>query len=184
MKKVYVVLSRTDTGPSRFIRFATKDDFTHSSIAVIPCRHKRYSFARRKLHNFLVAGFIHEDVDKFVFAMFPEAPCAVYEIKVSDEGYRRIVERLIACNKKYKKYKYSFVGALTTQMGVKRDLKYRYTCAQFVASLLESSGDVTLPKHPSLMKPMDMVNIPEAKPVYFGSLKNIDFGIRKTGSHE
>ena len=175
MKKVYIVLSCTETGPSRLIKFATKAEFTHSSIAMIPCRHKLYSFARRRLHNFLIAGFFHEDVDKFVFARYPNAPCAVYEIEISNAGYKRMAETLDLFEKKYSKCKYSFTGMLTTQMGIKRNLKYKYTCAQFVATLLESSGDVALPKHPSLIKPMDLAKIPEARLVYSGNIKNIRF---------
>jgi hypothetical protein len=175
MKKIYVILSRTGTFPSNLIKLATKAEFTHSSIAITPNRHQLYSFARRRLHNIFIAGFLHEDVDKFVFAKYPNAPCAVYEIKVSDEGYNKITNKLIAFDKKYKKHKYSFVGTLTTQFGIKRNLKYRYTCAQFVASMLCASEEVTLPKHPSLMKPMDFADIPEAKIIYYGQLKNIDF---------
>lgn len=175
MKKVYVILSCTGSGPSRFIKLATKAEFTHSSIAITPNRHQLYSFARRKLHNIFIAGFLHEDVDKFIFALYPNAPCAVYEINVTNDGYKKIVNALIACDKKYNKYKYSFLGALTSQLGIKRDLKYRYTCSQFVASLLHITGEITLPKHPSLMKPIDFIKIPEAKLIYNGKLKNIDF---------
>lgn len=175
MKKVYVILSCTGTGPSNLIKLATKAEFTHSSIAITPNRHNLYSFARRRLHNIFIAGFFHEDVDKFVFAKYPNAPCAVYEIKVSDEGYNKIASKLISFDKKYKKHKYSFIGALTTQFGIKRNLKYRYTCAQFVASMLCASEEITLPKHPSLMKPMDFTYIPEANLIYYGKLKNIDF---------
>ena len=175
MKKVYVVLSHTGTAPSRLVKFATKDEFTHSSIAIIPCRHYLYSFARRRMHNVFIGGFIHEDVDKFIFAKFPNSPCAVYEITVSDKGYQNIVDRLDKCNEKSKKYKYSFIGALTTKMGMKRKLKYRYTCSQFVASLLEASGDVDLRKHPSLARPMDFTKISNANLVYQGPIKNIKF---------
>ena len=175
MKKVYVVLSRTGTGPSKFIGLATRAEFTHSSIALVPCRHKLYSYARRRLHNFLVAGFLREDIDKFVFALYPDAPCAVYEIEVSNEGYNKMADIIALFEKKYSKCTYSFTGMLTSQIGIKRNLKYKYTCAQFVATLLEASGDVALPKHPSLMKPMDLANLPEAKLVYSGNIKNIRF---------
>lgn len=180
MKKVYVVLSRTGTTPSKFIGLATKSEFTHSSIALLPCRHKLYSFARRRKNNFLVAGFLKEDVDSFVFALYPDAPCAVYEISVSDEGYQKMTDLISLFEAKYSECTYSFSSVFTSQMGIKRKLKYKYTCAQFVATVLESSGDVSLPKHPSLMKPMDLVNISGAKLIYSGKLKEIRFNSDKT----
>ena len=110
-----------------------------------------------------------------MFALYPYTPCAVYELNITNDAYKKIANTLIAFNKEYNKYKYSFLGTLTSQLGIKRDLKYRYTCSQFVAYLLHMTGEVTLPKHSSLMKPMDFIKIPEAKLIYHGKLKNIDF---------
>lgn len=175
MKKVYVILSRTSTKPSNFIKLITGAEFTHSSIAMTPDKHKLYSFARRKLNNFLIGGFVYEDVDKFIFEKYPNSPCAVYEISVSDTSYIKMSEKLLQFEKKYQKHKYSFIGALTSQLGIKRSLKYKYTCSQFVASLLALSDEVALPKHPSLMKPMDFTKINNAKLIYSGTIKNISF---------
>ncbi len=178
MKKVYVVLSRTGTGPSRLIRLATKSQFTHSSLALIPCRHSLYSFARRRLHNFLIAGFFHEDVDAFVFAKYPDAPCAVYEITVSDQAYSKMADKIAEFEKRYSKHTYSFTGIVTTQIGIRRELKYKYTCSQFVSSILQASEEIELPKHPSLMKPIDLTKVSGAKLIYSGTIKNISFNLK------
>ena len=170
-----MILSCTGTNPSKLIRIATRAQFTHSSLALTPCRHKLYSFARRRLHNFLIAGFFHEDIDSFVFAKYPNAPCSVYEITVSDLGYEKMVDKISNFEKKYSKHKYSFIGMVTSQFGIRRNLKYRYTCSQFVSSILASSEEISLPKHPSLMKPMDLSKIPGAKLIYSGAIKNISF---------
>ena len=179
MKKVYVILSRTGTIPSRIIGLATGSQFTHASLALFPCRHKLYSFARRKMRNFLVAGFIHEDIDSFVFAKHPNSSCNVYEITVSDMAYEKMSDKIASFEQKYLKHKYNFVGAITSQFGIKRTLKYRYTCSQFVSTVLASSGEIELPKHPSLMKPMDLTKIPGAKLIYSGIIKNISFNSKK-----
>ena len=175
MKKVYIILSRTDTTPSRFVKLATGSQFTHSSIALVPCKHKLYSFARRRMHNIFVAGFLHEDVDAFVFGKYPESPCAVYELEVSDEAYGKMADMIKCFEKRYSKYKYSFVGAAASQFGIRRKLKYKYTCSQFVAAVLSRAEAISLPKHPSLMKPMDFTKIDGMKLLYSGTIKNISF---------
>lgn len=174
-KKVYVILSRSGTYPSRLIKLFTGGEFTHSSIAIAPCKHRLYSFGRKKMNNFFIGGFLREDVDKFLFAKFPDTPCAVYVIALSENGYKLLSSQLKCYKEKCQKYKYNFAGLATTQFGIKRELKYRYTCAQFVASLLEETGEVSLPKHRSLMKPMDFTRIPEARLIYKGKLKDISF---------
>ena len=108
MKKIYIVLSRSETYPSRMIKMITKGEYTHSSIAIVPCRHQLYSFGRKRLNNFLIGGFLEEDVDKFLYAKFPNMPCAVYEVCVSDKGYSEIADRLEVCKIKCHKYKYNF----------------------------------------------------------------------------
>ena len=78
-------------------------------------------------------------------------------------------------NNQYDCYKYSFVGAATSFFGIKKRLKYHYTCSQFVATMLYVSDAVELPKHPSLMKPIDFLDIEKLVPVYKGPLSKIDF---------
>ena len=182
MKSVYVILSCTNTVPSRFIRITTGAKFTHASLAMTPCRHELYSFARRKMYNFLVGGFVHEDIDAFVFAKHRNSSCAVYEITVSDTAYEKMLKKLNDFEQKYSKYKYNFLGALTSLLSIRQNLKYRYTCSQFVATLLSCSEEITLPKHPSLIKPIDLDDLPNSRLIYSGQIKNISFD-KKTNSY-
>lgn len=175
MKTVYVILSATGTRPARLIRFVTKNEYSHASIALVPSPKKLYSFGRRRVKNFLVGGFINEDTRNHVMGLFPHAPCVVLALKVSQRAYDKMEMMIEECNRQHKRYKYSFVGAFTTFVGIKKRLKYHYTCSQFVASLLYLSDAVELPKHPSLMKPEDFLDIPDFKVVYQGELSKISF---------
>ena len=105
MKKVYIILSCTGTVPSQLIKIATRAPFTHASIALSPHRNSLCSYARRKQNNFLVAGFIHEDIDSSVFAKYPMSPCAVYELDVSYDGYRKMIKKISMFDQEYKKCK-------------------------------------------------------------------------------
>ena len=48
----------------------------------------------------------------------------------------------------------------------------KLTCSQFVAIILNSSGEIKLPKDPYLMLPDDFINIEGCQPVYDGMLKD------------
>ena len=175
MKTVYVILSSTGTRPARLIRLVTKAEYSHASIALVPSSQHLYSFGRRKLKNFLVGGFINEDTRKHVMGLFPHAPCVVLALTVSARSYEKMELIIDEFNRQYKRCKYSFVGAFTSLFGIKKRLKYHYTCSQFVASMLYLSDAVKLPKHPSLMKPSDFLKIPEFTEVYRGELSGLSF---------
>ncbi len=172
MKKLYVLLSRTDTVPARFIRMFAKGEFSHASVSLYPRTDCFYSYARRHINNPMFAGFISEDVHTKVFARYPYAHCAVYEIEVSDEGYERAKSliRYLRANKK--EATYSFLGALTVKLGLKIKRKNKFTCSQFTAFLLHYTKDVKLPKDPYLMLPNDFAKIRGAKLIYDGALKD------------
>ena len=172
MKKIYVLLSRTDTVPARIIRKFAKGEFSHTSVSLYPRTDRFYSYARRHLNNPMFAGFVSENIHTKVFARYPYAHCAVLEITVSDQGYER-AKKLIKYFRHHKKEAtYNFLGAATIKMGLPLKRKYKFTCSQFVAFLLYYTGDVVLPKDPYLMLPNDFLYIDGAKVIYDGKLEN------------
>lgn len=172
MKKIYFLLSRTDTIPARIIRKFAPGEFSHVSVSLFPRTDMFYSYARRHINNPLFAGFISEDIHTKVFARYPDCHCALYSIEVSDEGYERAKRLIRYFRKNRKKATYSFIGAAAMRVGLKVKRRYKFTCSQFAAFLLQYTGDVTLPKDPSLMLPNDFVNIPRIELVYDGILKD------------
>ena len=172
MKNIYILLSRTDTVPARIIRKFAKGEFSHTSVTLSPRTDRFYSYARRHVNNPLLAGFILENIHTKVFARYPNAHCAVIAISVSDEGYER-AKRLIRDFIRHRKdATYNFLGAATVKMGLSIKRPYKFTCSQFVAFLLHYTGDVKLPKDPYLMLPNDFLNLPNAKIIYDGNLKD------------
>lgn len=174
MKQVYVLLSRTQTLPSRFVHKFTGGNFTHASLSLHPRTDSFFSYARRNRRNILIAGMISEDTQKNIFAEYPESPCVLLELTVDDGAYERIKSRVDLYRANFKKAKYNFVGALLMRMGIVWRRRYRLTCSQFVAiSLLE--GGVELPKDPYLMMPNDFMEIDGYRKIYDGSVKNCNF---------
>ena len=175
LKEIYILLSRTGTFPSKAIYFFTKRKYTHASIATEPQTDKFYSYARRRLYNFLIAGLTAEDVHTGVFGRFAEGECALFSLEVSDEHFEKIKKLSEHYWANYDKCKYKFSAIIPMWLGIKHKLKYKMTCSQFVASLLHDSGAVALPRPPSLMHPSDFLNIPGMKMIYSGKIKNCHF---------
>lgn len=175
MKQVYVLLSRTDTVTSKAVYFFTRGAYTHTSLALTPRTDEFYSYARRRLYNFLISGVIKEDVHTFVFARFPESKCALYEIEVSDEDYERIKAQVDFCLENYDRATYSFAGAALTRLGIIWRRKYKFTCSQFVAVCLDKAAGITLPRDPYLMRPHDFLKLEGAKKIFEGKIKDCNF---------
>ena len=175
MKQIYILLSRTGTVPSKMIHFFTRKNFTHASISLVPQTDKFYSYARRRLHNCLIAGLICENVHTEVFKLFENGECALYSLDISDESYNKISELISFYWNEYDKCKYKFSAIIPMWLGIKQKLKFKMTCSQFVASLIQNSNAYNLPKHPSLMHPNDFLQIKEMKLIYQGKIKDCYF---------
>lgn len=171
MKKIYVMLTRTDTVPAKMIRKFACGEFSHVSVSLYPRTDHFYSFARRHINNPLFAGFISENIHTKVFARYPYALCAVYEFEVSDQSYERAKKLLSYFRAHRREATYNFMGAIASKMGITIRRKYKFTCSQFVAFVLYYSKAVKkLPKDPYLMLPNDFTKIEEARLIYKGRL--------------
>ena len=175
MKQVYILLSRTGSIPSKLIHMFSQKKYTHASISLDPTTNKFYSYGRRRLNNVFVAGLIREDIRGGLFKKFPDSPCELLELQISDESYFKIKELIDFHFENYGKCTYKFSAFVTMPLNVKQDLKLKLVCSQFVAKLLSESGACELPKHPALMHPIDFLYIDKIKSVYIGKIKDCHF---------
>ena len=172
MKKIYILLSKTGTLPSHIIHMSLGGPYTHASIALTPETDKLYSFARRTLHNPFNAGFIVENTNTLIFAKYPDCLCAVYSLEVTDAAYKNMEKILSEFVFKKDRYSYNFLGAIPSKLGIKWSRKYRFTCSQFVAFVIQSAGAANLPKHYSLMMPNDFLDVKGIRLIYSGKIGN------------
>ena len=175
MKQVYILLSRTGTVPSKAIHLFTRKKYTHASISILPAVDKFYSYGRRRLHNIFVGGFISEDINNGVFARFSEGDCELFALDISNESYHKIEKLLTFYIDNYDKCTYNFKAIVPMYIGIEQKLKLKMTCSQFVATLLDFSGACVLPRHRSLMHPVDFLKIKEMRSIYKGKIKNCHF---------
>ncbi len=172
MKDIYILLTRTGTVPARVIHVFKGGTFTHTSLSMTPSTDCLYSYARRKMNNPFVAGLITENIHTEIFAMYPNCHCALYKLSVSDEAYERMTHEITHYMNNYKKAKYNFLGLLPLALGIKIRRKFRLTCSQFVAIILDKSREIELPKDPYVMLPNDFKDINGMELIYDGILKD------------
>lgn len=177
MKQVYILLTRTGTVPARIIHAFKGGTFTHTSLSLTPATDCLYSYARRKIKNPFKAGLIVENIHTEVFAQYPDCHCALYCITVSDQAYECMQREITYFLNNYKKAKYNFLGLIPLAMGIRIRRKFKLTCSQFVALVLEKSKEIELPKDPYLMLPNDFSDINNIQLIYDGTLKNCTVSI-------
>ena len=80
-RNVYIVVTRTNTIPSRVIRIYTGSPYNHVSLTLDGRLEDMVSFGR--LHPFtpVPGGFVHEGKNKGFFRRFRDVPCRVYSKK-------------------------------------------------------------------------------------------------------
>ena len=172
-RTVYVLLLRSSSAFSRLIHVVTKSPYTHSSIALHDDCREFYSFARKYASLPLPAGFVTESVDRGLMGRSPDAPCALLEVKVTEDEYRKICIRIRGlCNSK-KWIKYSIKGTFMCYFGLPDEGCKKYFCSRFVAETLGNSGAIKLAKPASLYEPKDFLTQPELRLVYTGTLSGL-----------
>ena len=92
LKKIYILLSRSGSFPSRLIHALTGKKYTHASISLEPNDDKFYSYGRRRSNNFLVGGLIRESLSDGIFKRFSKGTAALFSLEVSAESYDKIKE--------------------------------------------------------------------------------------------
>ncbi|NLJ97514.1 MAG: hypothetical protein GX321_10220 [Clostridiales bacterium] len=169
-RRIYILLSQTNTYPARAIHFYTKEPYAHASIAFDENLEEMYSFARRGLYNPFNAGFIREHIDSGVFARFSSTTCCVYELQITNKQYYNLRQEINVFIENKDSYSYNYLGLLGAAFNIPIKSKQRYFCSQFVAYLLQQSEINIFNKDYSLIKPRDIRVNPYLKPIYQGKL--------------
>lgn len=173
MKKVYILLTKSNTFCSKLIHTATKGNYTHASISLDADFEKMYSFARRYKHAMLPAGFIKESLYCGIMGDSDDMQCAVYELQVTNLTYLKLKTLIKNMEKEKKKYNYNLIGLLTCLFNKEIERKRNFFCSEFVYYALAESGAIVYETHRSLVKPMDLQRIEGAREVFSGEICNL-----------
>ena len=175
MPYLYVLFSRSDTWFSSLIYRFSPGEYTHAALALDRDLQNLYSFGRYHSRLPLPAGFVAENVHTGVYGRCGSSTCRVCRVTVSETGYRR-VEKIIGYMQSLSGYyHYNLFGVAMCALEIPCKRKARFFCSQFVAEMLDRAEAVKLPKPANLMRPGDLLDLPEMETIYEGPLCTCDW---------
>lgn len=167
LKDVYIVLTHNGTAFSGLIKWFTRADLNHASIAFDPELREVYSFGRRNVHNPFIAGLVREN---FTDSFYSTTECAVYRLQVNEREYAAMHNHVCLMMLDQKRYKYHLLGLLGVLFHIEINRRDAYFCSQFVASVLEEMNLKPVQKRPCFVTPEDFALSLRAHNVYKGKL--------------
>ena len=171
MKKLYIILTHTGTILSKIIRYRTKDEFSHVSIALDADLEEMYSFGRLNPYNAFWGSFVHEYINKGTFKRFKKTQAEVYSIFVTDEQYEKAQKVIKYFNNNKQKYKFNTLGLLCVSINKRIIRKNTFYCAEFVKHILKVIGITEVNQLPQIIRPQNFKQLQGIRLEYEGLLK-------------
>lgn len=173
MKKIYILLTRSSTILSKMVGFFTSDQYTHVSISFEESLQPMYSASRKNGETLFPAGPCTESFYRGYLRRHPQIPCALYELRVSDESYFAAKAEVEKVMSNANEYGFNIIGLMLCGMNIPYHRQGSYFCSQFVGEILHKSQAVRLPKDTSLMRPSDYMTLPELVCRFTGRLQEL-----------
>ena len=170
MKTIYILLTRSGTLLSNLVYAVTGANYTHASLAFDEDLSCLYSSTRKNGYTMFPAGPSREYLNRGVFRLRENVPCALYALDVSDEAYTRARRRAEHMMAHGSLYQFNVIGLALCGMHIRWKRRRHYFCSQFVATLLEECGAVELWKDPDLVRPADFCRLSALQAVHQGPL--------------
>lgn len=174
MKKrmVYVVVTRTNTIPSRMIRAWTKSPYNHVSLSFDAELKDMVSFGRLYPAFPVPGGFVHEGKEKGFFQRFQDTQCRVYEKEVSEKEYQAFTRLLHRFHQH--RFRFNNLGLVTLMAGIPLERDNAFFCSQFCGKMLSESGIYDFEKPFGLLRPSDFCGLDGFTLLYEGRLRDFE----------
>ena len=171
MKKIYIILAHTGTVLSNIIRYWTKDEFSHVSIALDAELEQMYSFGRLDPYNPFWGSFVHEHINKGTYKRFKNTRTEVYSLFVTDEQYEKARKTIEYFNNNKEKYKFNILGLACVSINKKIVRKNTFYCAEFVKHILKTAGVSEVNELPKIIRPENFKELKGLRLEYEGLLR-------------
>lgn len=173
MKKIYVVLTRTNTLLSNIISLIKRDEYTHASLSLDKSFETMYSFGRKYTYNPFIGTFVTENFNEGVYGFHEYLHGKVIEIRVTDNQHKKITGLLNEFESNRNEYRYNYAGLFRSLFNAETHSEKNFLCSEFVYYVLNSADIADFGIHRSLVRPQDFLNL-NGKVIYSGNLKNIN----------
>lgn len=171
MKKIYIILTHTGTILSQIIKYWTKDEFSHISIALDADLEEMYSFGRINPYNPFWGSFVHEHINKGTFKRFKNTRAEVYSMFVTDEQYEKARKTIAYFENNKQKYKFNTLGLACVSINKRIIRKNTFYCAEFVKHILKVSGVTEVNELPEIIRPENFKQLQGLRLEYEGLLR-------------
>ncbi len=168
-RKLYVIVTRTNTLPSRVIRVCTHSPYNHVSLSFDKELRDMVSFGRLYPSFPVPGGFVHEGRDKGFFQRFQDTQCRIYQKQVSEEEYQSFLRLLRQFHQR--RFKFNNLGLITLMAGIPLERDNAYFCSQFCGKMLTESGIYDFSKPFGLLRPSDFCKLEGFALLYEGPLQ-------------
>ena len=146
MKTIYILLTRSGTLLSKLVYAVTGANYTHASMAFDDDLSCLYSSTRKNGYTMFPAGPSREYLNRGVFRLRENVPCALYALEVEDETYARARRRAEHMMVHGGLYRFNVLGLMLCALHIRWKRRRHYFCSQFVSEVLEKSGAMELPR--------------------------------------
>ncbi|NLY72885.1 MAG: hypothetical protein GX079_04255 [Tissierellia bacterium] len=171
--KIYILLTRPTTIVSSAIQRATRDEFTHISMAFNKELSPLYSFSRKYAPTPLPAGMTTEAIEMGFYKDRGFINCALYQLEVPEQVYNEARAITEGMYKNSQAYKFNILGLALCRLNIPLDRDKHYFCSQFVSHVLVESSAIELSKPTGLIRPADFMVMPEFKLIFQGNLTSL-----------
>lgn len=168
-RKVFLVLSDTETLFTRIIKLYTKKRYNHASLSFDPKLCEMYSFGRKKPKNPFIGGFVKESSET---GLLKQAQCVIYSRSITETQYQKMMDFIHSIEKQQDKYRYNFLGLLAIPFNKTLYRERAYFCSQFVAAVLMEGQVIQLAKPLSHITPYELALQPCFQQIYEGGMWN------------
>ena len=129
MKTLYIFLTRSGTLVSNLVYALTGAEYTHISLAFDEDLTTLYSSTRKNGYTMFPAGPSREYLNRGVFRLRENIPCALYALEVTDEAYARAKRRADHMMNHGELYRFNSVGLLLCALHIRWNRRRHYFCS-------------------------------------------------------
>lgn len=161
-KKLYVMISRTDTGVGNIIRFFSNYEYNHVSLSLDGSFRTWVSFARYVRDTPLYGGFIREPVERFL-AGRKRIDVRIFALDIPESRYLRLAELFSLAGRQDFTLLYNHLSLIPAIVGMDLPIPGAYTCLGFANRVMgtqyASIRDLNSQLQPELIYEGDLADL-------------------------